>query len=158
MEKIAAVTYLEDRSIPFRLFQHDGPISSLEQAAEARGQQPEQVVRSIVFRVAEGEFLMVLMPGPGQIPWKALRRYLGQSRISMATEAELLEATGYAPGTVNPFGLPRPMRLLVDQGVLDQAEVSLGSGKRGLAILMNPNDLLKAVDQYEVVNFSIDPG
>lgn len=156
MEKIAAVTYLEERSIPFRLFQHNGPIHSLEQAADERGQQPEQVVRSIVFRVAEGEFLMVLMPGPGQIPWKALRRYLGQSRISMATEAELLDATGYQPGTVNPFGLPRPMRLLIDQGVLDQAEISLGSGKRGLAILMAPGDLLKAVDQPEIVHFSAE--
>jgi len=158
VEKSAAVTYLESRSIPFRLFQHAGPIHSFEQAAEERNQQPEQVVRSIVFRAAEGEFLMVLMPGPGQIPWKALRRYLGQSRISMANEAELLEATGYRPGTVNPFGLPRPMRLLIDQGVLDQPEISLGSGERGLALMMTPGALRQAVDQYEVVNFSSEQG
>ncbi len=158
METLPAITYLENRQIPFRLFQHPGPISSLEQAALEREQRPEQVVRSIVFRAAEGEFLMVLMPGPGQIPWKALRRYLGQSRITMANEAELLEATGYHPGTVNPFGLPRPMRLLIDQGVLDQPEISLGSGKRGLAIILAPGALLQAVDQFEVVNFSSEAG
>jgi len=155
---LPAIQYLTSRNATFRLFEHTGPIHSLEQAAAERSQQPEQVVRSIVFRLAENEFLMVLMSGPGQIPWKGLRRYLGQSRITMATEEDLLTWTGYVPGTVNPFGLPQPMRLLIDQGVLDQPEVSLGSGKRGLAILMSPTELVQAVDQYEIVNFSDENG
>ncbi len=150
----SAIQYLQEHGVPFRLFEHAGPIRSLEQAAAERSQGPEQVVRSIVFRVSEGEFVMVLMPGPGQVPWKALRHYLNQSRLTMADEAELLQATGYRPGTVNPFGLPAPMRILVDQGVLDQPEVSFGSGQRGLAILLNPQDMLSALDRYEIVNFS----
>ncbi len=127
-ELTPAIQYLRERQAPYRVFRHAGAVESLEQAAAERGQRSEQVVRSIVFRVGEDEFVMVLMPGPGQVPWKALRRYLGQSRLTMASEEELLRATGYRHGTVNPFGLPRPMRVLVDQGVLDQAEVSLGSG------------------------------
>ncbi len=153
MNATPAIQYLETRGVPFRVFQHPGPIHSLEQAASERGEQPEQVVRSIVFRLGEGEFIMVLMPGPGQVPWKALRRYLGQSRLTMASEQELLQATGYRPGTVTPFGLPRPMRVLVDQGVLGQPEVSLGSGQRGLAILMKPEDILSALDDVETVDF-----
>ena len=149
-----AIQYLQDRKVPFSIFQHQRPVNSLEQAAQERKQRPEQVVRSIVFRLAEGEFIMVLMPGPGQVPWKALRRYLSQSRISMATLEELLQATGYRPGTVNPFGLPQPMRVLIDQGVLDQPIVSMGSGRSGLAILIKPDDMLMALDQVEVVNFS----
>jgi Cys-tRNA(Pro)/Cys-tRNA(Cys) deacylase len=153
---LPAVQYLRERSIPHRLFQHAGPIQSLEQAAAERSQQPEQVVRSIVFRLGEGEFRMVLMAGPGQVPWKALRKHLGQSRLTMASDEELFEATGCLPGTVTPFGLPRPMRVLVDQGVLTQSEVSLGSGQRGLAIIMQPADLIRALDQalVETVNFS----
>ena len=61
--------------MPHRTFQHAGPVESLEQAAQERSQRPEQVIRSIVFRLSEDTFLMVLMPGPGQVPWKALRRY-----------------------------------------------------------------------------------
>ncbi len=154
MNATPAIQYLETRGVPFRVFQHPGPIHSLEQAASERGEQPEQVVRSIVFRLGEGEFIMVLMPGPGQVPWKALRRYLDQSRLTMASEQELLQATGYRPGTVTPFGLPRPMRVLVDQGVLAQPEVSLGSGQRGLAILMKPQDIISALDGVETVDFS----
>lgn len=158
MNKTPAIQYLETRGVPFRIFQHPGPVRSLEQAAHERSQQPEQVVRSIVFRLAEEEFVMVLMPGPTQVPWKELRRYLGQSRLTMASEEELLQATGYQPGTVTPFGLPHPMRVLVHQGILDQPEVSLGSGQRGLAIMMNPPDILAALDAFEIVDFAKQAG
>lgn len=148
-----AIQYLQDRNIPHRIFQHTGPVESLEQAARERNQQPEQVVRSIVFRLSENEFIMVLVPGPHQVPWKALRRYLGQSRLTMASEEELFAATGYQPGTVTPFGLPKPMRVLVDTGILALDEISLGSGRRGLAILIHPQDMLAGLDNAEVVNF-----
>lgn len=157
MKEIAspAVEYLRDRQAEHQIFVHNGPVESLEQAARERNQRPEQVVRSIVFRLAEDEFVMVLMPGPSQVPWKALRRYLGQSRLTMANEEELLKVTGYQPGTVNPFGLPRLMRVLIDQGVMDQETVSLGSGIRGVAIMMKPEHLIQALDQVEIVDFSV---
>jgi hypothetical protein len=41
---------LAQMNIPHREFCHPGPVSSLEQAAAERGQQPEQVIRSILFR------------------------------------------------------------------------------------------------------------
>jgi Cys-tRNA(Pro) deacylase len=154
MHQTPAIQYLQARGIPFRLFQHTGPVTSLEQAAQERNQQPEQVVRSIVFRLGAGEFVMVLVPGPAQVPWKALRRYLGQSRLTMASEEELLQATGCHPGTVNPFGLPRAMRILVDKGILHLPEVSLGSGQRGLAIIISPSHILTALDMLEIIDFA----
>jgi prolyl-tRNA editing enzyme YbaK/EbsC (Cys-tRNA(Pro) deacylase) len=54
-------------NIPYRLFRHAGPIESLEQAARERGQQPEQVVRSILFRLEKDKYLMLLAAGPAQI-------------------------------------------------------------------------------------------
>ena len=147
-----ATRYLQEREIPYRLFLHTGPVNSLEQAAAERGQQPEQVVRSIVFRVSENEFIMVLVAGPAQIPWKELRRRLGQNRLTMATEEELLRVTGCVHGTVSPFGLPHPMRVLVDQNILTQPEVSLGSCRRGLALILSPADLIAAIDSPEIID------
>jgi len=139
--------------VPYRLFRHAGPVHSLEQAARERGQQPNQVVRSIVFRLGEGEFVMVLVAGPGRISWPALRRYLGQSRLTMASEAEVLSATGYERGAVSPFGLPAPVRTLVDRGLLAQDEISLGSGRRGLAVVMRREALVNALEGAEFDDF-----
>ncbi len=147
---------LQARGIPFRLFHHPGPLHSLQQAAEERGQQPHQVVRSIVFRLAEDRFVMVLAAGPDQISWPALRKHLGVSRLSMASEAEVLAQTGFVRGAVAPFGLPVPadperrMRILVDVSIYRESEVSLGSGVRNTAVILRTEDLRHALEGAEV--------
>jgi Cys-tRNA(Pro)/Cys-tRNA(Cys) deacylase len=144
---------LEARGIPHRLFRHPGPVASLQQAAQERGQTPEQVIRSIVFRVGGGEYVMVLMAGEQQVSWRSLRRYLGQSRLTMASEAELLESTGDPAGAISPFGLPRPMRVLVDEAVFEPEEVSIGSGERGLTVILRSSDLRRALPEAEVGSY-----
>ncbi len=145
---------LSQQGTPYRLFRHPGPVHSLEQAARERGQRPEQVVRSIVFRLAQDTFVMVLIAGRLQVSWPALRSYLGQSRLTMASEEELLGATGYPPGAVSPFGLPAPMRILVDRSVLAEQEVSLGSGVRYLTVILRSEDLLRALGTPEIGTFA----
>jgi Cys-tRNA(Pro)/Cys-tRNA(Cys) deacylase len=152
-EKTPAILELEKQAIPFGTFHHPNEIQSLEQAAEERHQKPEQVVRSIVFRLAEKSFVMVLIAGPSQISWQALRKFLGQSRLSMASPEEVLEATGYVIGSVSPFGLPQPMRILVDQNVMKQGTISIGSGTRGTAIILKVIDLLRTLPRLEVGDF-----
>src|SRR5688572_209513 len=104
-EKPPASIALENLGIPHRVFKHETPVDSFEQAASDRNQRPEQVVRSILFQVRPEEFVMVLMAGREQVEWKKLRRLLGRSRVRMATEDEVLEVTGYQVGTVSPFGM-----------------------------------------------------
>ncbi len=155
-EKPPASIALESLGIPHQVFKHIGKVDSLEQAARERGQKPEQVVRSILFRLGEAEFAMALVAGPGQISWKKLRQHMGQSRLTMASEDEVLSVTGYRVGAVSPFGIPRPLRVLVDPGVLGEQEVSLGSGVRGTAIVMRPSDLMRALGDPEVVDLMGD--
>jgi Cys-tRNA(Pro)/Cys-tRNA(Cys) deacylase len=142
---------LEARGIPFREFHHPGPVHTLEQAAEERGQRPEQVVRSLLFRLAENEYVMVLVAGPRQVDWKALRRYLGQSRLTMASAEEVLTVTGFEIGAVSPFGLPHPIRLLLDDSVKSENEVSIGSGVRGKTVILSTGDLVRALGEVERV-------
>jgi Cys-tRNA(Pro)/Cys-tRNA(Cys) deacylase len=145
---------LDELHTPYRLFVHAGSVHSLEQAARERNQQPDQVIRSIVFCVGKDEFLMALMAGDRQIAWPALRRYLGQSRLTLATEDEVRSVTGYERGAVAPFGLPQPMRTLVDESVFAYDEISLGSGVRGTAVIMTSRDLRRALGNVEVVDLS----
>lgn len=142
---------LETLGIPHKIFRHEIPVTSFEQAARDRGQRPGQVVRSILFRIAEDEFIMALVAGPDQISWKALRKHLGRSRVSMASEEEVLAVTGYPIGTVGPFGLPRPLKVLVEAGVMKEEEVSIGSGMQNTAIILKSDDLYHALKDAEIV-------
>lgn len=142
---------LEKLGIPHRVFRHKNEVSSLEQAARERSQKPEQVARSILFRMGENEFIMALVAGPAQISWKALRKYPGQSRLTMATEDEVFAVTGYRVGAVSPFGLPRQIKVVIDAGVLGKEEISIGSGIRNAAIILKSEDLRRALPGAEVV-------
>lgn len=145
---VAAV--LEQLGITYRLFKHSGAVNSLEQAAAERNQRPEQVVRSILFRLGQNRFVMVLVAGSAQVDWKALRRRLGQSRLTMATAEEVLAVTGYPIGAVGPLGLPKPLSIFIDESVFAEAEISLGSGVRGTTIILRSDALRRALPDAEV--------
>lgn len=146
-------TALKIIGIPHEIFIHEEPPKTLEQAAIERGQRPDQVIRSILFRVSEDDYVMVLMAGPGQIQWKALRKKLGVSRITMASREEIQEVTGYKIGAVAPFGLRQPVRVLIDQSVTQENILSMGSGVVGTAIILESRDLLRALGQSEIGSF-----
>jgi len=155
MERETPVTRaLKQMQIPHRLFRHPGPVQSLEQAARERGQRPEQIVRSILFRLAKDEYVMVLIAGGRQVNWQTLRRYLGRSRLTMARPEEVLAVTGYPRGAVSPFGLPRPLRILADESIFAEEEISIGSGERGVTVIMRTADLKRALGNVETGHFA----
>lgn len=151
MDKPPVSLALEKLNIPHQIFRHETPVDSFEKAASDRGQRPSQIVRTILFRVSEEDFALVLVAGPGQISWKILRKLLGKSRITMATEEEVFDVTGYRPGTVGPFGLTKPVRVMIEAGVFKEEEVSIGSGMRDTAIILKSADLLKGLENAEIV-------
>jgi Cys-tRNA(Pro) deacylase len=143
---------LEKLNIPHRVFIHEKPLISFEQAAAERNQRPEQIVRSILFQVRSEEFLMVLVAGRDQVDWRKLRQLVKRSRVRMATEEEVLEVTGYRVGTVSPFGIKTPVKILIDDSVLQEEEISLGSGTRQMAIIMKSADVQRALGNPEIVS------
>lgn len=149
-----AAQALTNLGLEYRIWHHTRPVTSLEQAATERGQKPHQVIRSLLFRLGPENFLMVLMPGQKQVSWPGLRTYCGQSRLSLASAAEVLEVTGYQIGTVSPLGLPRPLRILADESIFTETEISLGSGEANCALLLTSRDLQKALPQLEIGQFA----
>lgn len=142
--------FLTESGISHRVFYHTRPIHSLEEAARERGQLPGQLIRSILFRLGAEKFVMALAAGPGQISWPALRTYLGQSRLTMASQEEVLAVTGYRVGAVSPLGLPAPLRILADEAVFAFDEISIGSGEHNVAVIMTSTDLRRLLPALEI--------
>jgi Cys-tRNA(Pro)/Cys-tRNA(Cys) deacylase len=155
-EKPPASIALDQLGIPHRVFRHETPVDSFEQAASDRNQRPEQVVRSILFQVRPEEFVMVLMAGREQVDWRSFRKLVGRSRVRMATEDEVLEVTGYRVGAVSPLGMKRQVRVLIDPSVLREEEISIGSGVSNTAIILKSADLRRALGDAEVISFVED--
>jgi Cys-tRNA(Pro)/Cys-tRNA(Cys) deacylase len=152
----AAIEHVERLGLAFRLHRHDHALTGLAQAAEERGLSPDQIVRSLVFRLAQDRFVVVLMPGPGPVAWPKLRRFLNVSRLTTASAGEVLAATGYRPGTVSPFGLPPGLPILADRRLLSLQVISVGAGIPNAGLILAGKDLAASLNP-QFGDFSPDP-
>src|SRR5207344_1857901 len=94
---------------------------------------PARIVKTIVVRRADDDFLLVLVPGDRAISWPKLRELLGVSRLSMPDAAVARDATGYERGTITPFGSTTAWPVVADERLLGR-EITLGAGAHGVAV------------------------
>lgn len=121
-----------------------GRVGSLEEAARARGVDPRDVVKTMVVRRGEDDYLLVLVPGDREIAWPKLRQLLGVSRLSMPDAATATEATGYERGTITPFGSTTPWPVVADASLAGEPgrRISLGAGAHGVAVTVGADATL----------------
>jgi Cys-tRNA(Pro) deacylase len=139
-----ALAALDGTGLTYRVIRH-GPVRSLTEAAAARGVEPAAVVKTLVVRRGEGDHLFVLVPGDRAISWPKLRELLGVSRMSMPDAATALAATGYERGTITPFGSSTAWPVVADQRLLGR-EITLGAGAHGVAVAVDSDAALAALD------------
>ena len=121
-----------------------GPARSLAEAAAARGIQPRDIVKTIVVRRAEDNFLFVLVPGDREISWPKLRELLGVRRLSMPDAQAAMDVTGYERGTITPFGSSRAWPVIADETVAGRT-ISIGGGAHGVALTADGSDVIRAL-------------
>jgi Cys-tRNA(Pro) deacylase len=136
---------LDAAGLPYRVLTHDAPVRSLEEAAAARGVDVVDVVKTLVVRRGEDDYLFVLVPGGRQISWPKLRALLAVSRMSMPPAEEAFAATGFRRGTITPFGSSRPWPVVADLVLASRSEVTLGSGAHDVAIAVDARAALEAL-------------
>jgi Cys-tRNA(Pro)/Cys-tRNA(Cys) deacylase len=130
--------------IPHTVTAH-GPVASLAEAAAARGVEPRAIIKTLVVRRGDGDFLLVLVPGDRGISWPKLRALLGVSRMSMPDAETARAATGYERGTITPFGALGTWPVIADEQIPGLATVSIGGGAHGVAFTMTGADLVAAL-------------
>jgi len=137
-----ALAALDASGIAYRVIRH-GPVRSLVEAAAARGVTPAQVVKTLVVRRADDDYVFVLVPGDRTISWPLLREVLGVSRLSLPDADAALAATGYERGTITPFGSTTAWPVVADSRVA--GEITLGAGAHGVAVAVDAAAALTAL-------------
>lgn len=106
----------------------------------ARGVTPAQIIKTMVVRRAEGDYLFVLVPGDRNISWPKLRKHLDVNRLSMPDADDALRVTGYKRGNITPLGSSTDWPVLADEKVA--GEVSIGGGDHGVSLTVDGADLI----------------
>jgi len=140
----SAIDALDSSGIGYRIVRH-GPVRSLAEAASARGVEPADVVKTMVVRRGDGDYVFVLVPGDRAISWPKLRALLGVSRLSMPDAVVAREVTGYERGTITPLGSGTAWPVIADERVLGR-EITLGAGEHGVAVAVRAEDVLTVLN------------
>jgi len=118
------------------------PARSLDEAAAGLGIEPRVLVKTLVVRRAEDEYLFVLLPGDRQISWPKLRALVGANRLSLPDAQLAFAATGYERGTITPLGSSTAWPVFVDERI--SGRIALGSGEHDHAVFVDAAELCAA--------------
>ena len=130
---------------------------SAEEAAQFQGIPPGALLRTIVVRRGQDDYLFVLVPAGRRFDWPKLRGHLGVTRMSLPDADEAKAVTGYVRYTITPFGSTRLWPAILDASAMEHPVVSVGGGARGVNLHLAPADLVAALGA-DVVDVTVPEG
>jgi Cys-tRNA(Pro) deacylase len=119
--------------------------TSAEESASFQGIPVEALLRTIVVRRGEDDYLFVLVPAGRRFDWPKLRAHLGVTRLSLPDANEAQAVTGYVRYTITPFGSTHAWPVIVDASITGRDRVAIGGGASGVNLHLSPADLVSAL-------------
>jgi Cys-tRNA(Pro)/Cys-tRNA(Cys) deacylase len=114
--------------------------NSLEEAAALLGLPASSIIKTLVVKRHDGDFLFALVPGDRQISWGKLRGVVGVNKLKLPEASVALEATGYERGTIVPLGSTTAWPVYADSRVAGR--VALGAGEHGVSAMVDASQLI----------------
>ena len=140
VERVAA--FMRAAGAEARIEEFERPTPTAEEAAQAAGCALGQIVKSLVFD-CDGRALVVLVPGDRRASSRKVRLAGGCTRARIAGAEYVEQVTGFEPGAVAPFPLPRVSRILLDRSLLRQPTVWVGAGSQRHLAALSPSELMR---------------
>jgi len=130
---------------------------SAAESAELQGIELGALLRTIVVRRGDEDYLFVLVPADRRFDWGKLRAHLGVRRLTLPDADEARLVTGYERYTITPFGASRAWPVILDASAMAFERVSVGGGAFGVNLHLAPGELARAL-AADVVDVSAVEG
>jgi Cys-tRNA(Pro) deacylase len=139
-----AIEAIEAARVPHRVVRTERARSA-EESAQFQGIPLGALLRTIVVRRGEDDYLFVLVPAGRRFDWPKLRALLGVNRLSLPDADEAQAVTGYVRYTITPFGSTRAWPVIVDAAVMGEPVAAIGGGAFGVNLHLAPADLVASL-------------
>ncbi len=138
VERVSA--FLRSAGAEARIEEFEGGTPTAADAAQAVGCGLRQIVKSLVF-VCDSGPVLVLVPGDRRADAEKVRMAAEAAFARIAGSEEVQQATGFAPGAVAPFPLPRIDRIFIERTLLQHKVVWIGAGSPSHLAALGPSEL-----------------
>ncbi|MFC3674066.1 Cys-tRNA(Pro) deacylase [Ferrovibrio xuzhouensis] len=135
-----ATKMLTDAGVAFSVHTYDydpGADRIGLQAAEALGQPPERVLKTLMALV-DGKPVCVILPSDREVSMKKLAAVFRGKSAQMMKPADAERLTGYKVGGISPFGQKRKVPTAIEAGAMAHPQVFINGGQRGLQVCLAP--------------------
>ncbi|MDL2230432.1 Cys-tRNA(Pro) deacylase [Alistipes sp. OttesenSCG-928-L06] len=144
-QKTNAVRLLEKAGIAYQLnaYEVDENDLSAVHVAEQLGVPARTLFKTLVLRGDRNGLFVCVIPGDAEVDLKKAAKVSGNKKADLIPQKELLPLTGYIRGGCSPIGMKKPFPTYLDRQALEQAEICISAGVRGLQIRLAAADLVR---------------
>ena len=140
VERVAR--FLREAAAEARIEEFSTPTPTAEAAAAAIGCELRRIVKSLVFD-CDDRPVVALVPGDRRAENGKVAAAAGAAKARIADPDRVREVTGFEPGAVAPFPLPRVELVLVDPSLLLHPQVWVGAGSDRHMAGLSPAELVR---------------
>ena len=145
-EKTNAVRLLTQKKLAFQTHDYtdSGAVSGLE-VAQALGQEPQRMFKTLVTEGRSGAHYVFLVPVAGELDLKKAASVVGEKSVAMIKSKDLLPLTGYIHGGCSPVGMKKFFQTVIDQSAAQFDTIFFSGGRIGLQIETSLTELEKVI-------------
>ncbi len=145
-EKTNVMRILDQKKLSYQshTYLETGAVSGLE-VADALGQQPEKVFKTLVTVGKTGKHYVFVIPVAEELDLKKAAKSVGEKSVEMLKSKELLPLTGYVHGGCSPIGMKKFFTTTIHQTAAKLEAFCFSAGKIGYQVEMKPEELKKVV-------------
>lgn len=146
VKKTNAARFLDKEKIEYEVLEYevDEADLSAENVARKVGMPLERVFKTLVARGDKTGVIMAVVSGAAEVDLKTLASVSGNKKVEMVHLNEVLPLTGYIRGGVSPLGAKKNYPVYLDRAALMQETICISAGMRGMQIVLQPAELIRA--------------
>lgn len=154
-EKTNVMRVLDSKKITYKSHNYlsTGAISGTE-VAEALGQNPDVVFKTLVTVSKSKNYYVFLVPVEKELDLKKAANVVGEKKIEMLKSKDLLPLTGYVHGGCSPIGMKKFFKTTIDKSAEEFETIMFSGGKIGYQVEVSLEDLNKVI-RYEFADITV---
>lgn len=146
--KTNAVRLLDTNNIAYTLREYEVDEEHLDalHVANSLGVNPERIFKTLVLKTNNNSHLVAVIPADTHLDLKKIAKLSGNKSCELLPLKELLNLTGYVRGGCSPIGMKKLFPTYIEELATLQDKICISGGKKGLQIIIEPNDLCNLID------------
>ena len=146
-DRTNALRILVQKRVPCRFLSFEtAEAVSGEEAARRLELPPDRVFKTLVTVGRSGGHYVFVIPVLRELDLRRAAACVGETKLEMLPQRELLPLTGYVHGGCSPIGMKKTFPTVLDASAEGKESIVFSAGRIGCHVEVSPGELRRALD------------